>query len=95
MPKDYAVVTGLPSLLMYLKLLEIVGIIVGTKLDVEEELDLPAGRGQDRDNRRGIERRARLATSIAYNFPVLSAGSGDGADAAFAIPTTAFTSPVW
>ncbi len=42
MPKDYAVVTGLPSLLMYLKLLEIVGIIVGTKLDVEEELDFAA-----------------------------------------------------
>src|SRR6059036_2282851 len=35
------------------------------------------------------------ATSIAYSFPVLSAGSGYGADAAFAIPTTAFTSPVW
>src|SRR3989442_13813364 len=32
--------------------------------------------------------------STAYSFPVLSAGSGYGADAAFAIPTTAFTSPV-
>src|SRR5262245_66238970 len=35
------------------------------------------------------------ATSIACSFPVLSAGSGYGGDAAFAIPTTAFTSPVW
>lgn len=42
MPKDYAAVTGLPSLPMYFKLLEIAGIIVGTKLDVEEELDFAA-----------------------------------------------------
>ena len=42
MPKDYAVVTGLPSLPMYFTLLGIVGIIVGTKLDVEEELDFAA-----------------------------------------------------
>src|SRR5947209_2382698 len=34
------------------------------------------------------------ATSIAYSLPVLSAGSGYGADAALAMPTTAFTSPV-
>src|SRR5437870_11383191 len=33
-------------------------------------------------------------TSMACSFPVLSEGSGYGADAACAIPTTAFTSPV-
>src|SRR5262249_11067451 len=32
--------------------------------------------------------------SMAYSFPVLSAGSGYGAPAAFATPPTAFTSPV-
>src|SRR5437870_13548503 len=33
-------------------------------------------------------------TSTAYSFPASSAGSGYGADAALAVPTTAFTSPV-
>src|SRR5437016_1940119 len=33
-------------------------------------------------------------TSIAYSFPVLSAGSGYGSHAAFAMPTTAFSFPV-
>src|SRR5437016_5509114 len=32
--------------------------------------------------------------SMAYSFPVSSAGSGYGAHAASAMPTTAFTSPV-
>ena len=32
--------------------------------------------------------------SMAYSFPVLSAGSGYGSHAAYAMPTTAFTSPV-